>query len=62
LARRKLEGLVGHHPPYHTPVRFRTTPTSIAMSGGTTFHFVTDGIQAPAHEVMGGLDVRLGGG
>lgn len=34
-------------------------------SGGTTFHFVTDGIHAAlqsAREAAGGLDVRLGGG
>jgi dihydrofolate reductase len=35
------------------------------MSGGTTFHFVTDGIDAAlkrATEAAGGKDVRLGGG
>jgi len=35
------------------------------MRGGTTFHFVTDGIQAAlarAFEAAGGQDVRLGGG
>jgi dihydrofolate reductase len=35
------------------------------MEGGTTFHFVTDGIHAAlqrAREEAGGLDVRLGGG
>ena len=35
------------------------------MKGGTTFHFVTDGIRAAldrAKEAAGGRDVRLGGG
>jgi dihydrofolate reductase len=35
------------------------------MEGGTTFHFVTDGIHAAlqrAREAAGALDVRVGGG
>jgi len=35
------------------------------MTGGTTFHFVTDGIHSAlkqAKEAAGGQDVRLGGG
>jgi dihydrofolate reductase len=35
------------------------------MEGGTTFHFVTDGIEAAlerATEAAGGQDVQLGGG
>jgi dihydrofolate reductase len=35
------------------------------MAGGTTFHFVTDGIEAAlarALEAAGGLDVSVGGG
>jgi dihydrofolate reductase len=35
------------------------------MRGGTTFHFVTDGIESAlqqAFEAAGGQDVRLGGG
>jgi dihydrofolate reductase len=35
------------------------------MEGGTTFHFVTDGIEsalAQAREAAGGKDVRIGGG
>jgi dihydrofolate reductase len=35
------------------------------MNGGTTFHFVTDGIEMAlqrAVEAAGGKDVRLGGG
>jgi dihydrofolate reductase len=37
----------------------------ITMEGGTTFHFVTDGIHAAlsrAKEVANGKDIRLGGG
>jgi dihydrofolate reductase len=37
----------------------------IEMAGGTTFHFVTDGIHAAlqrARDAAGGKDVRLGGG
>ena len=55
------------NPPYHCPVFVLTNHarTSIAMSGGTTFHFVTDGIHAAlerAREAARGKDVRLGGG
>jgi hypothetical protein len=35
------------------------------MEGGTTFHFVTDGIQAAldrARDAAGGKDIKLGGG
>ena len=37
----------------------------VTMAGGTTFHFVTDGIEsalARAREASAGKDVRLGGG
>jgi dihydrofolate reductase len=37
----------------------------LTMEGGTTFHFVTDGIEAAlqgAQAVAQGKDVRLGGG
>jgi dihydrofolate reductase len=37
----------------------------LVMEGGTTFHFVTDGIDdalAQAREAAGGKDVRVGGG
>jgi dihydrofolate reductase len=61
------KGWWGSNPPYHTPVFVLThhRRESIEMSGGTTFHFVTEGIQAAlqrATEAAGGLDVRLGGG
>jgi dihydrofolate reductase len=61
------KGWWGDNPPYHTPVFVLThhARPSIEMAGGTTFHFVTDGIHAAlqrARAAAGGLDVRLGGG
>ena len=60
-------GWWGDNPPYHTPVfvltHHRRAP--IQMEGGTSFHFVTDGIQAAlerAVSVAGTKDVRIGGG
>jgi dihydrofolate reductase len=61
------KGWWGENPPYHNQVFVLThhPRSSIQMEGGTTFHFVTDGIQVAwkrAQEAAGGLDVRLGGG
>jgi len=61
------KGWWGDEPPYHVPVFVLThhARPALAMKGGTTFHFVTDGIQAAllrAREVAGARDVRLGGG
>jgi len=61
------KGWWGDNPPYHTQVFILThyPRASIQMDGGTTFHFVTDGIHAAlkrAREAADGLDVRLGGG
>jgi len=61
------KGWWGDNPPYHVPVFVLThyPRPSITMAGGTTFHFVTDGIEAAlkrAFEAAGGKDVRLGGG
>ncbi len=61
------KGWWGRNPPYHVPVFVLThhARKSIAMDGGTTFHFVTDGIHAAlsrAKDVAQGKDVRLGGG
>jgi len=61
------KGWWGDAPPYHTPVFVLThhPRESIAMDGGTTFHFVTDGIHAAlerARHAANGQDVRLGGG
>jgi len=61
------KGWWGDNPPYHTPVfvltHFARKP--IEMAGGTTFYFVTDGVNAAldrAREAAGDKDVRLGGG
>jgi dihydrofolate reductase len=61
------KGWWGANPPYHTPVFVLThhPRADIVMEGGTTFHFVTDGIHAAlerAREAAQGRDVRLGGG
>jgi dihydrofolate reductase len=61
------KGWWGENPPYHTPVFVLTNHPrpSIAMDGGTVFHFVADGINAAltrATEAAHGQDVRLGGG
>jgi dihydrofolate reductase len=60
-------GWWGNKPPYHCPVFVLThhPRESIQMEGGTTFHFVTDGIQAALKQAVDsakGKDVRLGGG
>lgn len=60
-------GWWGDEPPYHVPVFVLThhPRPSIEMEGGTTFHFVTDGIHAAldrARDAAGGKDVRIGGG
>jgi dihydrofolate reductase len=61
------KGWWGDNPPYHVPVFVLThhPRASITMEGGTTFHFVTDGIAAAlkrATAAAGGKDIRLGGG
>ena len=61
------KGWWGDNPPYHTPVFVLThhPRASITMSGGTTFHFVTDSIHAAleqAADAAKGQDIRLGGG
>ena len=60
-------GWWGDNPPYHSDVFVLThhPRASIRMAGGTTFHFVTDGIHAALERAMAaanGRDVRLGGG
>jgi len=60
-------GWWGENPVYHVPVFVLTNHARapVVMEGGTTFHFVTDGITAAlerALEAANGKDVRLGGG
>ena len=61
------KGWWGDNPPYHVPVFILTNHKreSIEMEGGTTFHYVTEGITAAlekAFDSANGKDVRLGGG
>lgn len=61
------KGWWGENPPYHVPVFILTNHKreSIEMEGGTTFHFVTDGIHSAlerAFDSANGNDVRVGGG
>jgi len=61
------KGWWGDEPPYHTAVFVLThhPRPSLEMKGGTTFHFVTDGIQSAleqAKDAAGENDVRIGGG
>jgi dihydrofolate reductase len=61
------KGWWGDEPPYHHPVFVLThhPHDPIPMDGGTTFHFVTDGIEAALEQAVaaaGGQDVRIGGG
>ena len=61
------KGWWGDNPPYHVPVFVLThyPRKSIEMAGGTTFHFVTGGIDEAlwkAKEAAGPKDVRIGGG
>jgi dihydrofolate reductase len=60
-------GWWGEEPPYHCPVFVLThhERAPLEMKGGTTFHFVTGGIEEAlfrAKEAAGKLDVRIGGG
>jgi dihydrofolate reductase len=61
------KGWWGEEPPYHVPVFVLThhARKPLAMQGGTTFHFVTDGAESAlkrAREAAAGRDVRIGGG
>jgi dihydrofolate reductase len=60
-------GWWGEEPPYHAPVFVLThhQREPLEMQGGTTFNFVTDGIEsalAQAREAAGGKDVAIAGG
>jgi dihydrofolate reductase len=60
-------GWWGPEPPYRTPVFVLThyAREPLEMEGGTTFYFVTDGIEAAlerARQAAGTRDVSIGGG
>jgi dihydrofolate reductase len=60
-------GWWGEEPPYHAPVFVLThhEREPLAMKGGTTFHFVTGGIEAAlarARSAAGAADVAVVGG
>jgi dihydrofolate reductase len=60
-------GWWGENPPYHVPVFVLTgyPKEPLEVEGGTTFHFVTDGIEAAlsrARDAAGNKDIRVGGG
>jgi dihydrofolate reductase len=61
------KGWWGDNPPYHMPVFVVThyPRESLEMEGGTTFHFVTDGIESAldqAKKAADGKDVMVWGG
>jgi len=61
------KGWWGDEPPYQVPTFVLThhPRQPVEMKGGTTFHFVTDGIHSAlqrAKETANGRDVRIGGG
>lgn len=61
------KGWWGPNPPYHHPAFVLTHhPRSpLEMEGGTTFYFVTDGIESALEQALAaadGGDVRIGGG
>jgi dihydrofolate reductase len=61
------KGWWGDTPPYHVPVFVLThhARKPLEMKGGTTFYFVTQGIEEAAKRAAaaaGGKDVRIGGG
>jgi dihydrofolate reductase len=63
----KWTGWWGDNPPYHHDVFVLTHQPreSVPMEGGTTFHFVTDGIHAAlerARDVAGEQDIKIAGG
>lgn len=61
------KGWWGDEPPYAVPTFVLThyPRDPIVMKGGTTFHFITDGIQSAleqAKAAAGDKDIRIGGG
>lgn len=64
---RDWKGWWGQNPPYHGPVFVLThfAHEPIEMEGGTTFHFVTDGIQSAweqARAAAADRDISVAGG
>jgi dihydrofolate reductase len=61
------KGWWGEEPPYHVPVFVLThhEREPVTMKGGTTFYFITGGIESALEEakkVANGKDIRIGGG
>jgi dihydrofolate reductase len=61
------KGWWGEEPPYHVPTFVLThhAREPLKMEGGTTFYFVTEGIEAAlaqAKTAAAGKDIRIGGG
>ncbi len=61
------KGWWGEKPPYHVPVFVLThyEREPVTMKGGTTFHFITNGIESAlekAKKAANGKDIRIGGG
>jgi len=61
------KGWWGDEPPFHVPAFVLThhARPPLEMKGGTTFYFITDGIDSALHQAKdaaGGKDVRIGGG
>jgi dihydrofolate reductase len=61
------QGWWGDNPPYHAPTFILTQypRAPIVMQGGTTFHFITGGIEealAQAKAAAGSKDIKIGGG
>jgi dihydrofolate reductase len=64
---KEWKGWWGNNPPFHAPVFVlsKEPQESISMEGGTTFHFVTDGIVSAyeqAKAVAGDANVCIAGG
>jgi dihydrofolate reductase len=61
------KGWWGDNPPYHAPTFVLThyPRAPIEMEGGTTFHFITEGIDVAlqkARDAAGDNDIKIGGG
>ncbi|MDV6237693.1 dihydrofolate reductase family protein [Leptospira ellisii] len=61
------KGWWGENPPYHMPVFVLThnAREPLEMAGGTTFYFITEGIEVALEKARAsamGKDVRIGGG